>query len=213
MRCPLCRNNSYYMIKLYSNIGKCSICMNDFTNPVAFIKCGHIYCLECINTEAIHRNEFKPHIISDESIINNNYTSSNSTTPSTSSNSTTPSTSSNSTTPSTSSNSTIPSTSSNSTIPSTSSNSIIPSTSSNSIIPSTLSNSTIPSTVNRSNRSTPTCLRDTCPYPSWNNLPNQCCSKTCRNKKCIMRWCIHDKLEHSSYCITHFIQMRQNQYI
>jgi hypothetical protein len=142
--------------------------MNDFTNPVAFIKCGHIYCLECINTEAIHRNEFKPHIISDESIINNNYTSSDS---------------------------------------------IIPSTLSNSTIPGTSSNSTRPSTVNISNRSTPTCLRDTCPYPSWNNLPNQCCSKTCRNKKCIMRWCIHDKLEHSSYCITHFIQMRQNQYI
>ena len=196
MRCPLCRNNSDYMIKLYSNIGECSICMNDFTNPVAFIKCGHIYCLVCINNEASHRNECKPHIISDESIINNNYT-----------------TVTNSTISSTSSNSTIPSTSSNSTIPSTSSNSTIPSTVNRSNTPSTSSNSTIPSTVNRSNRSTPTCLRDTCPYPSWNNLPNQCCSKTCRNKKCIMRWCIHDKLEHSSYCITHFIQMRQNQYI
>ena len=59
MKCPLCRNNSDYIIKIYSNIGECSICMNDFTNPVAFIKCGHIYCLECINNEASHRNEIK----------------------------------------------------------------------------------------------------------------------------------------------------------
>lgn len=153
MRCPFCRNNSDYIIKLYSNIGECSICMNEFTDPVAFIKCGHIHCLECINKEASHRNELKPLIISDESIINNNYTSSNSSTQ------------------------------------------------------STLNNSPTPNTLNRSSRSSLKCLRDTCPYPSWNNRPMQCCSKTCRNKKCIKSHCNHDKLGNSSYCITHFIQI------
>ena len=48
MPCPTCKKNIELIINLYNINGICSICLDEFENPVA-LNCGHGFCEKCLN--------------------------------------------------------------------------------------------------------------------------------------------------------------------